>query len=341
MRSLAGCVSARSRLRRHCGVPASAWPGHACACLTHLPTPHSPPLPSPPPSCLLSPPHRCRRGHGAGLDGPGRQHVVCGGRQGGAWGGQGQPEDHRWGGGCCTCLLVLACRLVSPRTRLQHRLWRGRAHQAAARRAPGGCRCLAAAKPPASNVSTHMHMSRTHTHSHRHACAHSPSLTHLCIPPPCPLRPLPSASPRPAPPHYPPPAGQLGDVMKESAAIAHTFARKFLEQAAPSMQGQAAAFFADHAIHLHVPAGAAPAVHAGTARLAVPRAAAARTCRRGLKAPPAPPPARTRCAVPRRFCTACPPVPACRQHPRRQPPSCLPLLRSRPLHTYQQTLNNP
>ena len=182
---------------------------------------------------------------------------------------------------------------------------------------------------------------RTHTHSHRHACAHSPSLTHLCIPPPCPLRPLPSASPRPAPPHYPPPAGQLGDVMKESAAIAHTFARKFLEQAAPSMQGQAAAFFADHAIHLHVPAGAAPAVPAGTARLAVPRAAAARTCRRGLKAPPAPPPARTRCAVPRRFCTACPPVPACRQHPRRQPPSCLPLLRSRPLHTYQQTLNNP
>ncbi|EFN59870.1 hypothetical protein CHLNCDRAFT_33715 [Chlorella variabilis] len=52
--------------------------------------------------------------------------------------------------------------------------------------------------------------------------------------------------------------GQLGDVMKESAAIAHTFARKFLEQAAPSMQGQAAAFFADHAIHLHVPAGATP-----------------------------------------------------------------------------------
>lgn len=48
-----------------------------------------------------------------------------------------------------------------------------------------------------------------------------------------------------------PSAGQLGDVMKESATIAHTYARKFLEQTVP----ERAAFFADHAIHLHVPAG--------------------------------------------------------------------------------------
>ena len=43
--------------------------------------------------------------------------------------------------------------------------------------------------------------------------------------------------------------------MKESATIAHTFARKFLEQLSPSGGDTQTAFFADHAIHLHVPAG--------------------------------------------------------------------------------------
>lgn len=47
--------------------------------------------------------------------------------------------------------------------------------------------------------------------------------------------------------------GQLGDVMKESASIAHTYARKFLEALRPD-----SAFFADHALHVHVPAGATP-----------------------------------------------------------------------------------
>ena len=47
--------------------------------------------------------------------------------------------------------------------------------------------------------------------------------------------------------------GQLGDVMKESAGIAHTFARAF----GPSV-GAPAAFFNEVAIHVHVPAGATP-----------------------------------------------------------------------------------
>jgi Lon-like ATP-dependent protease len=47
--------------------------------------------------------------------------------------------------------------------------------------------------------------------------------------------------------------GQLGDVMKESTIIAHTYARKFMEQLRPD-----SAFFADHALHVHVPAGATP-----------------------------------------------------------------------------------
>jgi len=48
-------------------------------------------------------------------------------------------------------------------------------------------------------------------------------------------------------------AGQLGDVMKESATIAHTFART---QAARI--GVPANFFAESSIHVHVPAGATP-----------------------------------------------------------------------------------
>lgn len=47
--------------------------------------------------------------------------------------------------------------------------------------------------------------------------------------------------------------GQLGDVMKESTTIAHTYARRLLEEKDPS-----SAFFSDHALHVHVPAGATP-----------------------------------------------------------------------------------
>ena len=50
-------------------------------------------------------------------------------------------------------------------------------------------------------------------------------------------------------------AGQLGDVMKESASIAHTFTRSFLAARAPAL---AADYFGQHAIHMHVPAGATP-----------------------------------------------------------------------------------
>ncbi|RMZ56492.1 hypothetical protein APUTEX25_001339 [Auxenochlorella protothecoides] len=46
--------------------------------------------------------------------------------------------------------------------------------------------------------------------------------------------------------------GQLGDVMKESAAIAHTYARRVLQA-----RGDAA-FFEQSALHVHVPAGATP-----------------------------------------------------------------------------------
>ena len=47
--------------------------------------------------------------------------------------------------------------------------------------------------------------------------------------------------------------GQLGDVMKESSIIAHTYARRLLEEQDPSNP-----FFSDHALHVHVPAGATP-----------------------------------------------------------------------------------
>lgn len=48
-------------------------------------------------------------------------------------------------------------------------------------------------------------------------------------------------------------AGQLGDVMKESANIAHTFARSYAAKL-----GVPAKFFSDSSIHVHVPAGATP-----------------------------------------------------------------------------------
>ena len=48
--------------------------------------------------------------------------------------------------------------------------------------------------------------------------------------------------------------GQLGDVMRESADIAHTYARAFLAR----LQGPEASFFRDAALHVHVPAGAVP-----------------------------------------------------------------------------------
>ncbi|KAJ8526478.1 hypothetical protein K7X08_028955 [Anisodus acutangulus] len=47
--------------------------------------------------------------------------------------------------------------------------------------------------------------------------------------------------------------GQLGDVMKESAQIAHTVARIILQDKEPDNQ-----FFANSKLHLHVPAGATP-----------------------------------------------------------------------------------
>jgi len=47
--------------------------------------------------------------------------------------------------------------------------------------------------------------------------------------------------------------GQLGDVMKESATIAHTYARKILREREPENN-----FFATSRMHLHVPAGATP-----------------------------------------------------------------------------------
>ncbi|GLC44772.1 hypothetical protein PLESTB_001216500 [Pleodorina starrii] len=48
--------------------------------------------------------------------------------------------------------------------------------------------------------------------------------------------------------------GQLGDVFRESATIAHTFARNFLSARDPA----AASLFASSALHVHVPAGATP-----------------------------------------------------------------------------------
>ena len=48
-------------------------------------------------------------------------------------------------------------------------------------------------------------------------------------------------------------AGQLGDVMKESASIAHSFSRAFLEQKEPGNT-----YFQSHAVHVHVPAGGIP-----------------------------------------------------------------------------------
>ena len=47
--------------------------------------------------------------------------------------------------------------------------------------------------------------------------------------------------------------GQLGDVMKESAQIAHTVARAILADKDPENL-----FFANSKVHLHVPAGATP-----------------------------------------------------------------------------------
>lgn len=46
--------------------------------------------------------------------------------------------------------------------------------------------------------------------------------------------------------------GQLGDVMKESSAIAHTYVQSVLQF------HEHANYFQDHAIHLHVPAGSTP-----------------------------------------------------------------------------------
>ena len=50
--------------------------------------------------------------------------------------------------------------------------------------------------------------------------------------------------------------GQLGDVMKESATIAHTYIRSRLAQLTEQEAGSS--FFDQHQVHLHVPAGATP-----------------------------------------------------------------------------------
>lgn len=47
--------------------------------------------------------------------------------------------------------------------------------------------------------------------------------------------------------------GQLGDVMKESAQIAHTVCRAILAEKEPDNP-----FFANYKLHLHVPAGSTP-----------------------------------------------------------------------------------
>lgn len=47
--------------------------------------------------------------------------------------------------------------------------------------------------------------------------------------------------------------GQLGDVMRESASIAHTYARAFLHQHTPDNH-----YFDKTSLHVHVPAGATP-----------------------------------------------------------------------------------
>ena len=51
--------------------------------------------------------------------------------------------------------------------------------------------------------------------------------------------------------------GQLGDVMRESSAIAHTFARRFVSERAAE-GSEARDFFDANALHLHVPAGSTP-----------------------------------------------------------------------------------
>ena len=51
-------------------------------------------------------------------------------------------------------------------------------------------------------------------------------------------------------------AGQLGEVMTESANIAYTFARSFLQRL-PEAQGRRS-FFVENALHVHFPAGATP-----------------------------------------------------------------------------------
>ena len=49
--------------------------------------------------------------------------------------------------------------------------------------------------------------------------------------------------------------GQLGEVMKESSLIAHTFARSYLSGVAPSN-----AYLEEASLHLHVPEGATEGV---------------------------------------------------------------------------------
>jgi ATP-dependent Lon protease len=52
--------------------------------------------------------------------------------------------------------------------------------------------------------------------------------------------------------------GQLGDVMRESAQAALSLLRGEAAEFLPDYEGDPAAWFAEHDIHLHVPAGAVP-----------------------------------------------------------------------------------
>ena len=52
--------------------------------------------------------------------------------------------------------------------------------------------------------------------------------------------------------------GQLGDVMRESAQAALSLLRGEAAEFLPDLEGDPGAWFAEHDIHLHVPAGAVP-----------------------------------------------------------------------------------
>ena len=54
--------------------------------------------------------------------------------------------------------------------------------------------------------------------------------------------------------------GSLGEVMKESSSIAHTFAKNFLNQNDSPASNKYKHYFDTHDIHIHFPEGAVPKV---------------------------------------------------------------------------------